>query len=100
MEPKESRGLDGLLDQIKPVREAMGQKDYLAALFLLDNMQGDYKKDALYAAAALGMAKEMDEKGVKDGYALQLGQALLQYCQSQCSYFSGTGAEGGNYGTR
>ncbi|MFH1682992.1 MAG: hypothetical protein ABIA37_04300, partial [Candidatus Woesearchaeota archaeon] len=75
MEKKEG-DLEKMLYQVKPITQMIKEGDYITALFVIDNLQGDYKKDALYAGIALGMAGQMDEKGVKDGYALQLGQAL------------------------
>ena len=66
------------------------ENDSLGALFLLENLPGEYNKSPLYAGLVLDLARELDkpEGTEEDSRTRLLYERLLNYLNSQCvSYF-------------
>lgn len=91
MEPQQAyqkETIDDLLQFVNPVTELIKRGDYLSALFVTENLPGDYKTDALYAGIAISIAEHMDKADKQDGYQVGLGKAMLDYCQKKSGYFN------------
>jgi|SRR3989344_1800602 len=59
-------------------------EDYFGALFLIDNLPGEYDKSSLYAKLAFEIAKDLDRpKASEESVTRSLSEALLNYLKSQ-----------------
>lgn len=83
---KKQESIDDVLGYVGKMSQMLEQGDYVGALFVADNFSGNYKTDALYAGIGMELSKQLE--GAKDEQVMELGNMLLNYCKSKCSYMN------------
>ncbi|MFH1396030.1 MAG: hypothetical protein ABIG93_01405 [archaeon] len=79
------------LDIGKIVNGLLGEDNFVTALYLVDNLDGE-NIEALYAGIAAGIAQSIDRGGDKlkeDRKTGDIANTMLEYCKGKApSYFS------------
>ena len=89
---KDEAQLEKLVYHAQAVSKHIRDGDYIAAAFVMDNFPDSYNKSAFYAGLAISLAGELDKaEPMKDGtqsHQAEVLKQLLEYCRSNCDYFS------------
>ncbi len=89
---KDEAQLEKLIYHAQAVSKHIREGDYVSAAFVMDNFPGDYNKSAFYAGLAMSLAGDLDKvEPMKDGaqsHQAEVLKQLLEYCKSNCDYFS------------